>query len=93
MNIYTVRDNLINTIEGKEGMLVTLNETLKDIELDSVQRTVIATTAKFLEVNLDELRKILKDVTICCNQATEQRWLENPDRSGGQFTQDEINQY
>ncbi len=93
MNIYTVRDNLIRTIEGKEKHLDSLNSVLAGHHLTATERTVCATTAKFLEVNLDELRKILKDVTICCNQATEQRWLENPDRSGGQFTQDEINQY
>lgn len=85
VTIYQIRDNLLNTIEGKEAYLAQLR---KDIV--QYNQTVNWTVAKFLEVNINELKVILKDVTICCNQATEARWLSNPDRSGGQFTQDEI---
>ena len=41
-------------------------------------------------MNLDELNKILADVEVCCNQATDQSWRDNPDRMGGQFTDEEI---
>lgn len=81
MNIYTVRDNLIKTIEGKEGYINVLLAALRE-DLEFNERIVFDTTIKFLEVNLIELRGILKDVTICCNQATEASWI-GVDRQGG----------
>ena len=87
--IYTVRDNLKKTIEGKEGYLKVLDAALKE-ELEFNERIVISTTAKFLEVNLTELRNILEHVEVCCKSATDQSWIDNPDRMGGQYTQDEI---
>ncbi len=92
MNIYTVRDNLIKTIEGKEALLENYNKaSLRAHELDTADKITIAAMAGFLSTNLEELRAILKDVTICCNQATEDSWFKNPDRSGGAFTDEEIN--
>ena len=85
MNIYTVRDNLKNTIAGKEKYLA-------DLRKKGYDQTGVATAvAEFLEINIEELTKILVDVEVCCNQATDQSWIDNPDRMGGQFTQDEIN--
>lgn len=81
MNIYTVAENLKRTIAGKEGMLMVLNATLEQ-ELDSNLRVVTATTAKFLETNLIELRAILKDVEECCEQHNEMSWQLNPERMG-----------
>ncbi len=69
MNIYTVRDNLIRTIEGKEALLAEYES--KNILL-----------AGMLRVNLDELYAILNDVQVCCKQATEQSWI-GVDRQGG----------
>jgi hypothetical protein len=78
MNIYTVRDNLIRTIECKEAYLAQMKQ-----DIVKYNQTVNYAVAKFLEeVNLPELRAILKDVTICCNQATEQSWI-GVDRQGG----------
>lgn len=88
MDIYTVRDNLKRTIAGKEKALAEYQEARKlatmaeDIALHSV--------VEFLKINLNELRAILKDVEVCCEQANEEFWALNPDRSGGQFTQEEI---
>ncbi len=65
MNIQTVAENLRNTIAGKEQHLVSLNNVLAGHHLTATERTVCATTAKFLEVNLDELRRILQDVEQC----------------------------
>lgn len=90
MNIQTVALNLRNTIAGKEQHLLHLQQALVDLEMMDTTRTVIDTTAKFLEVNLDELRRILKDVEQCVAKDVEQSWRDNPDRSGGQFTQEEI---
>ena len=86
MNIYTVRDNLKNTIAGKEKYRDEMRE-----DIVKYKQTENPAVAKFLEINIDELRSILKDVEQCCKKATEDSWALNPDRSGGQFTQDEIN--
>jgi len=68
MNIQTVASNLRNTIAGKEQHLVSLNSVLAGHHLTATERTVCATTAKFLEVNLDELRRILQDVEQCIKE-------------------------
>ena len=86
MNIQTVRDNLRNTIAGKEKML-------KDMKFqrafgdgswqgDMAKQAAYFATQEFLEVNIDELKRILKDVEACCDQATEQSWM-GVDRQGG----------
>ena len=72
MNIYTVRDNLCNTIAGKEALLTTLKG----------RRIPPESTIEFLEINIDELKKILADVEVCCTQATEASWALNPERMG-----------
>lgn len=86
MNIYTVRDNLKKTIEGKEKML----ETYNDPSFSATHRLVKEAMIQYLEINIDELKRILADVEKCCEKATAASWEQNPDRSGGQFTQDEI---
>jgi hypothetical protein len=63
MNIQTVRDNLKNTIAGKEQHLKTLNGDL--IAGDYVDRTVTKTTIEFLKINIGELKRILQDVEQC----------------------------
>jgi hypothetical protein len=93
MNIYTVRDNLKKTIEGKQRHLEGLQECIRQLDaLDDQGDTWFraTVTVEFLAVNLEELGKILADVEQCCERATEQSWRDNPDRMGGQFTQDEI---
>lgn len=87
MNILTVRDNLKRTIEGKEYMLQELqgmkfNEIGKNIANDA--------TIEFLKINLVELKRILYDIEDCCKKDVHDSWKENPDRMGGQYTQEEI---
>ncbi len=85
MNIYTVCDNLKKTIEGKEKYLA-------DLRKKGYDQTGVATTvAEFLEININELKVILFDVEKCCEKATADSWALNPDRSGGAFTDEEIN--
>jgi hypothetical protein len=56
MNIQTVKTNLEKTIAGKE-------ELLKEWEhSDFVQ---LRSVAKYVKVNIDELRRILQDVEQC----------------------------
>jgi len=62
MNIQTVAQNLRNTIAGKEAYLAQMKQ-----DIVKYNQTVNYAVAKFLEeVNLPELRAILKDVEQCC---------------------------
>lgn len=80
MNIYTVRDNLKNTIKGKEKYLDEVRTARcianrgEDIALHAVQ--------ELLKVNIDELKRILADVEVCCEKATADSWI-GVDRQGG----------
>ena len=55
MNIQTVAENLRNTIAGKETMLASLNS----------RRVIDKVAIKYLEINIDELKRILQDVEQC----------------------------
>lgn len=88
MNIYTVRDNLKNTIAGKEKYLASLANTR---DMNDGAAMAVEVTRQFLEININELKVILFDVEKCCEQYSLLSWEHNPDRMGGQFTQDEIN--
>lgn len=91
MNIQTVAENLRNTIAGKEALLEEYKKaSLIAVRNDTPDRKTIAAMAGFLSVNIDELRRILEDVEQCCEKATQDSWALNPDRMGGQFTQDEV---
>ena len=87
MNIQTVATNLRNTIAGKEKYLSEVYEQRKVSNGDDIVSFV---TAQMLEFNIDELKRILQDVESCVAKDVEQSWRDNPDRSGGQFTQEEI---
>ena len=56
MDIFTIKSNLENTIKGKEAMLAGLR---KD---ESAGYYVLS---NMLEINIEELEKILKDVEQC----------------------------
>ena len=55
MNIQTVATNLRNTIAGKEMMLDTLKS----------RRIIDKGAVHYLEINIEELRRILQDVEQC----------------------------
>jgi hypothetical protein len=80
MNIYTVRDNLKNTIAGKEKLL---EEYQKARSLATMAEDLaLYATSETLKVNIDELRRILKGVEVCCEQYNEMGWQLNPERMG-----------
>ena len=83
MNIYTVRDNLKRTIAGKEQILADLVDR-KEHGWFNLTSEIVANraTIEFLEVNIDELKKILADVEVCCVQNSEMGWALNPERMG-----------
>ena len=93
MNIQTVAQNLRNTIAGKEKYLadVKRHNYWENIGGQTkTERSLSLEIEQFLEINIDELKRILADVESCVAKDVEQSWRDNPDRSGGQFTRDEI---
>lgn len=63
MDIYTVRDNLKNTIQGKELLLAEF----KSAPLRSgANLEVVTVMRQILEHNIGELNRILADVEQCC---------------------------
>jgi len=87
MNIYTVRDNLKNTIAGKEVYLAKLKQNTSDMawELSAqgeLSDVAVRSTIEFLKINIDELKVILADVEVCCQQHNEMGWVINPERMG-----------
>ncbi len=92
MNIHTVASNLRKTIAGKEALLEEYKKaSLIAVRNDTPDRVTIGAMAGFLSTNIDELKRILQDVEQCCEKATADSWALNPDRSGGAFTDEEIN--
>jgi hypothetical protein len=63
MNIQTVRDNLKNTIAGKELLLEQFKTTQAR---HGANLEAMHACQRFLEINLQELRDILVDVERCC---------------------------
>ena len=59
MNIQTVAENLRNTIAGKEMLL----ETYKNPSV--LTKSIRETMTHMLEVNIDELKRVLQDVEQC----------------------------
>jgi hypothetical protein len=77
MNIYTVRDNLQNTIAAKKAL-----RKIYEMPAPSTTQFVQETMIHFLDINIDELNKILADVEVCCKQASDASWALDP-RQGG----------
>lgn len=94
MNIQTVAQNLRNTISGKEQMLAEYRSALALSHLGPTPiagaELAVVATIEFLEINIAELKRVLQDVEKCVEKDAEQSWCDNPDRMGGQFSQEEI---
>jgi hypothetical protein len=73
MNIHTVAKNLRNTIKGKEQLLA-------ELEMDKTAPGWAV--AQMVAINIDELKRILVDVEVCCEQHNEMGWQLNPERMG-----------
>jgi hypothetical protein len=62
MNIQTVATNLKNTIAGKEMLL----ETYKNPSI--LTKSIRETMTHMLEININELKRILQDVESCIKE-------------------------
>ena len=89
MNIQTVAANLRNTIAGKEHMLDSHKRYLRGQGITIAETMASETIVKFLEINIDELKRILADVEQCVDQFeklkkenSDMGWEINPDRMG-----------
>jgi hypothetical protein len=74
MDIFKLKSNLENTIAGKEKMLARYRE---DIDLLTNDRSLVAyegeigslnVSARYLDVNIGELKRILDDVEVIANK-------------------------
>ena len=65
MNLQIVITNLKNTIAGKENYLATLGNT-RDMNAGVAMAT--EATRAMLEININELRRILQDVEQCVKE-------------------------
>jgi hypothetical protein len=73
MNIQTVADNLRVTIAGKEEYLSNGRKELRALQnLEGSgargREMALNATQEFLEINIDELRRILQDVEQCIKE-------------------------
>ena len=80
MNIQTVRNNLKNTIAGKEKYLSSLSDTR---HMNDAAAMATEATRNMLEINIAELKRILQDVELCVKKESDDSWITNPDRMGG----------
>lgn len=64
MNIQTVKQNLRNTIAGKETLLNTYTR-LMSLASDRAQQRVTSESIHMLSINIDELKRILADLEQC----------------------------
>lgn len=67
MNLQIVVENLRNTIKGKERYLSLLGNT-RDMDIGAAMAS--EATRAMLEINIDELHRILKDVEQCIEKKT-----------------------
>jgi hypothetical protein len=86
MNLTTLQNNLRATIKGKEELLATYN----DLSFSATHRLVKEAMIQYLEVNIDELKRILTDVELCINDAAARSWDGCVDRMSGAFDDDEL---
>lgn len=86
MNMQTVRNNLKLTIASKEQHLKTLKEDL--LCGDYVNRVVTTSTIEFLQINIDELKRILNDVEQCVSKNPE--FPKNPEFLESDIEEEEV---
>lgn len=64
MTIDKIRENLQNTIKGKEDLVLKMYR--ERGKITGAERIAVDAAIEFIELNVLELKKILKDVEECC---------------------------
>ena len=82
MNINTVVENLKKTIAGKEEYLAGIQKEMTFVGLRDGEYGALSTVAKFLQININELKVILHDCEKCAEQFNLMSWEINPERMG-----------
>jgi CBS-domain-containing membrane protein len=80
VNIHQVAENLRNTIKGKEAYLAEVSQARGLASRD--EDNALYAVQEFLKININELKVILFDVEKCCEKATLDSWIINPERMG-----------
>lgn len=83
MQLATVIENMKRTIKQKQEFLSQMSANPTSSDVDKV-------VCDFLAINIAELERILADLLKVAKQESDASWKENPDRMGGAFTQEEI---
>lgn len=77
MGIYEVRDNLKQSIAEKEQLVESyrkLSRLTNEMDYGAV--------CYFIAINIDELKVMLKDIEMCCEEVSAASWVLSPDRMG-----------
>lgn len=92
-HIYFVRDGLKTEIKSREEQLEALypNNPYTTEFMDDVERTERRVTIEFLTRWIRENKALLSHIEKCCKEDSDASWITNPDRMGGAYTEDEIN--
>lgn len=91
MNLFTLRDNVKRLIAQKEKEIEAHDRQFGQLTRHE-DRVANSTAFGVLRTNLNELRTILADVELCYKKESDESWVTNPDRMGGQFTDAEIDE-
>lgn len=82
VSIHQVVENLRTTIAGKEEYLAGIQKEMTFVGLRDGEYGALSTVAKFLQININELKVILHDVEQCAEQFSLMSWEINPERMG-----------
>lgn len=80
--IYKIAENLKNTIDGKEQMLVVYLAQKEIGGMSAGDTMAITATIEFLKLNINELKVILFDVKKACEEHSLMSWEVNSERMG-----------
>lgn len=79
--IYTIRNNLLQIIAGKEMLLEEYRK--GRLAGGTIEQDIAWFASNVLKANIDELKRILADVEVCCEQASARAWQGYLDRQAG----------
>lgn len=88
MTLEEVKNNLVNTINAKKSLLKAYEDDKAD---DWFEDLVTNASIQYLEININELERILIDIELCMNDKNASSWVGCVDRMSGAFDERELN--